>query len=85
MNRKRLLLFTGWVLVGLAFLSAASVGLIAMLEGNNLPQGYRFQGRPILFVPVAYVSIVVVAVAGTGFILIRRFLTKRRRRNQSPL
>lgn len=73
MDVRQIILATGKVLIGLAFLSATAVGIIAVVEGESATVAYSATGRPAMFLPIAYVSILVTGAIVAVIFLIKKF------------
>lgn len=66
-------------MVAIAFLSVSAVAVISVLQGGGSASvSYPGTGRPAVFLPIAYVSIVVVGVVVGAVLLVRRFLNRKR-------
>lgn len=77
-----MILLTGKLLVALVFLSATAVGVIAVLEGDGAAVVYSTAGRPAMFLPIGYLSILVVGVL-VGIALLAKKFFKRKHNLQS--
>jgi hypothetical protein len=73
MDIKRLILVSGWFLIGVAFLSATIVGIIAVAEDVGIGMVYPIAGRPVVFLPIAYISILITGAVVAVVLLLKKF------------
>lgn len=78
---RRVILWIGCILIGLAFVSAAVVGLIATHEGWSFPTAYTIAGRPSVFLPGFHLLIVVAGIVIGIIYLVKKIFKMIRSRN----
>lgn len=70
---KRVIIFVGFLLIGLAFTSAALISLVALYEGGS-SVAYSAAGKPALFLPGYHFFLIIIAVFIVIWVLMRRII-----------
>lgn len=76
---KRVIIFIGFLLIGLAFASAALISLITLYEDGG-SVAYSAAGKPAVFLPGAHFVLIIIAVFVVIWVLINRAVNYVRRR-----
>ena len=74
MNAKRTIVIVGCALLGLTIAAVVVVAVIAIVEGGGgMGVDYRGTGRSAVFMPIAYIPLLVALVVAGAIWLRRRF------------